>query len=132
MSGKKRILHVDDDRNFLEATARVLESAGYETASATGMRGCFERIAEKTPDLIILDVMMGRIDTGFELTRKLKNDPKTADIPVVLLTGLDKKYPFEFGETVRFGDWLKADRFLEKPLDAAELLEHIEELLGED
>ena len=75
------------------------------------------------------DVMMARLDSGFDCCRKLKTDEKTKHIPILMLTAIDKKYPFDFGEVAGEQDWLPVDDFMDKPVEAKELLEHVRKLL---
>ena len=131
MADKKTILLVDDDPDFIEATAIVLESFGYETKKALNTKECFEELQKELPDLIILDVMMARLDSGFEVCRKLKHDDRTKRIPILMLTAVDKEYPFDFGEAAGEEDWLPVNDFLDKPVEAMELIEHVRNLLEE-
>jgi two-component system alkaline phosphatase synthesis response regulator PhoP len=132
MADRKTILLVDDDPDFLEATASVLEGFGYRTRRAMSPKECFEELQKKLPDLIVLDVMMVRMDSGFEVCRKLKSDERTRRVPILMLTAIDKKFPFSFGEAAGDDDWLPVDDFLDKPVEAMELVKHIQKLLKED
>ncbi|MCD6101524.1 response regulator [candidate division TA06 bacterium] len=131
MSKHKSILFVDDDPSFLEATTNVLESFGYSVIKALNPKKCFETLDKELPDLIILDVMMARIDSGFDVCRKLKTDNRTKGIPILMLTAVDKEYPFDFGKTAGDPDWLPVEDFIDKPVEAMELVEHIRVLLKE-
>lgn len=132
MTDQKTILLVDDDPGFLDATASVLEGFGYRTRRAMSPKECFEETRKELPDLIILDVMMARMDSGFEVCRKVKADDKTRQIPILMLTAIDKKYPFNFGDAAGDLDWLPADDFLDKPVEAMELVKHVRKLLKEE
>ncbi|MCK4339201.1 MAG: response regulator [Candidatus Cloacimonetes bacterium] len=132
MSNQKSILFVDDDPSFLDATTNVLESFGYRVTKALNTKECFIALEKELPDIIILDVMMARIDSGFDVCRKLKADDKTKEIPILMLTAVDKKYPFEFGYSAGDSDWLPVDDFLDKPVEAMELVDHIRKLLKEE
>ena len=131
MSNQKSILFVDDDPSFLDATTDVLESFGYRVTKALSVKECFEALEKEVPDLIILDVMMARLDSGFDVCRKLKADEGTKQIPILMLTAVDKKYPFDFGQSAGDPDWLPVDDFIDKPVEAMELVEHIRKLLKE-
>ena len=132
MADQKSILLVDDDPSFLEATSNVLESFGYQTRRAMSLKACFDELQKELPDLMILDVMMARMDTGFEISRKVKADDKTRQIPILMLTAVDKKYPFDFGDSAGEPDWLPVDDFLDKPVEAMELVKHVRKLLKEE
>jgi CheY-like chemotaxis protein len=85
MNEKARILVVDDNPDLLFATCRILKNAGYETIeAATGQVG-LRLTMEHNPDLVLLDVILPDIN-GDEVCRRIKSDPKTADIYVVLLS----------------------------------------------
>lgn len=129
MSNQKHILCVDDDLNFLNAIANILEGFNYKIMKAKSPQECFETIELKLPDLIILDVMMAQVDSGFDICRKLKTEEKTKAIPILILSGIDKKYPFHFGKSGTDLDWMPYDVFLDKPVQANELLEHVQRLL---
>ncbi len=131
MDTPKKILFVDDDPNFLEATSTVLESFGYKVIKAMNPGECFDELEKGLPDLVILDVMMVRLDSGFDCCRKLKTDEKTKHIPILMLTAIDKKYPFDFAEVAGEPDWLPVDDFMDKPVEAKELIEHVRALLKE-
>ncbi|MEE8400729.1 MAG: response regulator [Candidatus Hydrothermarchaeaceae archaeon] len=79
-----RIMIVDDNKNFVEVLRRWMENEGYEVIKAFDGEECLEKIHEK-PDIVLLDVMMPGID-GFEVCRRLKNNPEVSDIPVIILS----------------------------------------------
>lgn len=81
------ILIVDDTLNNLEVMSETLSAAGYEVAIATSGERALQQLKRRTPDLILLDVMMPGID-GFETCRRLKSNPRTRDIPVIFMTAL--------------------------------------------
>jgi len=112
---KKYILVVDDDPDLVETVAMMLESKGCEVGKAyDGVEG-EESIKQRRPDLVILDVMMPRKD-GYVLCAELKSDPKTRDIPVVLLTAVGEAVP-----STRYshadGMATEADDYIPKPID---------------
>jgi len=126
MSAKKRILVVDDDKDLVDLTRGVLETAGYEVLSAyDGASGLALAKAER-PDLLLLDVMMASDTEGFDISRDLQSVPELAGLKVIILTGLveAKKLGFHFepDET-----WLPVAAVLEKPVPPAELLRQIEQ-----
>jgi len=129
---KKLVLMVDDDPTFLEATKLVLQGSGYRVATALSPEECFNRLTKKDmPDLIILDVMMIRNDSGFDVCRELKRNPQTKDIPILMLTAVDQKYPtLNFAAAAGDESWLPVDDFLDKPVEAHILIEHVKKLLG--
>ncbi len=124
---EKVILLVDDDDVFVEAVSAVLESQYRVRRAANGTEG-LEMIAEERPDVVILDVMMDYLSEGFEVARKLRNDPATVDLPIIMLTGVDQVYNvrMEVDES-----WVPCELYLEKPVAPGDLLRHIAEVLGE-
>ncbi len=81
----KYVLAVDDEPNIRRLVEVNLQRAGYRVATAEDGEHALERLREERPDLMVVDVMMPRMD-GFELLRRLKQDPDTAEIPVIMLT----------------------------------------------
>jgi CheY-like chemotaxis protein len=92
------ILVVDDDADFQEAQVTLLQAKGYTVISAPDGEQGYQKAKSHKPDLMLLDVMMTHDSEGFDLARKLKEDPATRDIPVIMITGIRKakKLPFSF------------------------------------
>ena len=117
-----RILVIDDDPTISELVSINLEMAGYEVNQAEdGIKG--QALAlQAPPDLIMLDLMLPQVD-GFTVCQRLRRDPRTADIPVLMLTALgqiqDKVEGFNAG----------ADDYLTKPFDVEEMLLRVRALL---
>jgi len=125
----KKILVVDDDPDILDATRMILESQGYDVVSARdGVEGLANLKAE-TPDLLILDLLMPKMD-GFSMLRELL-DPrwsKYRDIPILILTSVReeasrRRYELETGLE------LGVDDYIEKPMKPDVLLERVSKLL---
>ena len=84
---KKRILAVDDDASLCEFYETSLNLMGFDVRVAANARAAKESILLRRPDLILMDIMMPDQD-GISLTRELRNDRKTSDIPIVMVSGL--------------------------------------------
>ncbi|MBT7015147.1 MAG: response regulator, partial [Anaerolineae bacterium] len=116
------ILIVDDNELNLKLATAVLEKEGYQTSTALNGKEALERANKNPPDLAILDVMMPDMD-GYELCQRMRDTPKLAAIPVIILTALssvdDKLKAFDVG----------ADDFLSKPFVPAELRARVKVLL---
>lgn len=124
----KKILIVDDDPDFSEAIATLLEARDYEVLSAANGADGFKEAKAKKPDLILLDVMMTHKSEGFDVARELKEDQVTKDIPVILVTGIRKDMNLPFGFEPD-SNWLPVSRILEKPVKPETLLNAVEEAL---
>ena len=127
MKSKTKILLVDDDRDFVEATKLVLESKPYEVVAAyDGDEGLAKARKEK-PDLIILDIIMP-VKDGFSAAEQLKKDSELKKIPVIMLTSFSEKGG-ESSLSVSQGLALDADDYVDKPVSPHELLRRVERLL---
>ena len=116
------ILVVDDDQQNLELVQAYLEDIECETMAARDGIEALDLVANAKPDLILLDVMMPKM-SGFEVCRRLKNDPDTSQIPVIMVTALN-----EFGDIERAID-SGTDDFVSKPINKLELLTRIRTML---
>ena len=127
MNVKKYILVVDDDSDFVEVNKLILEKNGYEVTAAYNGQECLDKIRVKKPDLIILDVMMTTNDEGFEVSRDLRNSEQTRNIPILMVTSINKMFPFKFepDET-----WLPVDDFIEKPVEPEQLLNKVSKMIA--
>ncbi len=127
---KAKILIVDDDLDFIEISRLNLEAKGYRVLSAsTGKEGW--RMAEKErPDLIILDLMMEKLDSGMALSHKIKSDPGLSSTPILMLTSIARDTGMDFTpRTAEDLEKLKVDDFHTKPIKGKTLLEKVEKLL---
>jgi len=128
------VLLVDDDIDFCTANWTALEAAGFDVVVAhNGSEGL--RVARENPvDIAILDVMMDSPDEGFALARNLRKEPATKSIPLVMLTSVNEVnrqagYTFEFSDQDRDEVWLPVDKFLNKPVKPAQLVEAVRGLI---
>lgn len=127
-SGKKRVLVVDDEPDFVAVVKAYLEKAGFQVEVAyDGVQG-LEKVRANPPDAIVLDVMMPEKD-GYEVCRELKQDSAYKDIPIVLLTAVGSKVS---STTYSHFDGMsmEADDYLPKPASAEEITESVKRLLG--
>ena len=133
MSAGKDILVIDDDRDLVDTLRIVLESKNYEVRAAYDGKEGLDRIEEKRPDLIILDVMMATDTEGFDLAYRLQNRTEFRDIPIIMVTSFPKamaeKGPDRF-QHILGEDW-PVSFFIEKPVDPEMLLATIEDILQE-
>ncbi len=120
---KNRILVVEDEESLLKLESILLSSKGYNVTGVMDGKSALEEVMARRPDLVILDIMLPEID-GFEVCRRIKENPATSTIPVVMLTA--KKNSLDVARGTEVG----ADAYLTKPFKSAKVIEVIEELLG--
>jgi CheY-like chemotaxis protein len=123
---RKSVLVTDDDEVFVEALTAVLESR-YTVRTASNGKEALERVEDERPDLIILDVMMDYMSEGFDVARKLRTNPETESIPIIMLTGVDQMYNYRMEADE---SWVPCDRYFEKPIAPDRLLAEVEALIG--
>lgn len=119
----KRILLVDDNEPNLELLAAYLEPLGCELRCQTNPDAVTRDVAAFGPDLVVLDVMMPRV-SGFQVCKRLRADPATRGLPILILTALSEASDVERAREVG------ADGFLTKPVEKGELIEHVLSLIG--
>ncbi len=122
--GRPKILIIDDDPDFVEATRVVLESGGYQVLTAYDGKEGLERVRKENPDLVILDIIMPEED-GFKVCKALKADPNLSEIPVIVLTSLSERWS-EVTLSVTEGLKLEAEDYIDKPVEPEELLRRVE------
>lgn len=117
-----KILIVEDDHNIIELLTYNLEQEGFDVHTAPDGADALQRAASDTPDLIILDLLLPEID-GLEVCRLLKRNPRTAAIPVIMLTAKDE----EVDRIVGFE--LGADDYIAKPFSPREVVLRVRAVL---
>lgn len=123
----KKILVVDDDADIREAIITVL-SKGYECKEADSGASAKNALQSFSPDLLILDVMMESMSTGFDLARLVRKQSPSSRI--LMLTGVDKEVNIDFKSEAPNPDWLPVDAYLSKPVVPTVLAEKVKELIG--
>lgn len=119
---KPKILIVDDEEKELKFMGAILKNYDYDYEIARNGLEALEKAKEISPDLILLDIVMPAMD-GYEVCRKLKEDPSTQHIPIVIVTAFSVRYSKIKGLAVGAND------FLVKPIDRAELIFRVKNLL---
>ena len=131
----KTVLLVDDDLDLLEINRITLEAEGFNVLTAENGDQAM-RIATTTPvDVAVLDVMMTTPTEGFLLARALRQDDRTKQIPLLMLTSVNAEQEAQ-GSSLRFTDrdrdpqWLPVDRFVDKPVKPEDLVTMVRTLAG--
>jgi CheY-like chemotaxis protein len=127
MEKKAKILLVDDDVDFVEATKIVLESKPYKVIVAYEGEEALRKARKENPDLILLDIIMP-VKDGFIAAEQLKKDPQLSKIPVIILTSFSAKGAGT-GIPRSRGAALEAEDYVEKPVTPQELLRKVETYL---
>jgi len=119
---QSRVLVVDDNAQNLELLVAYLDTLGCKVVTAGDGVEALNQVRQSPFDLILLDIMMPRM-SGFEVCSKLKSDPRTRDVPIIMVTALSEMD--DIGKAVQCG----ADDFLSKPINKLELLTRVKSLL---
>lgn len=129
MNPKPMVLLVDDDDDFLFQQRLQLEGAGFEVVSAQGRAEAEELLADRRPDVAVVDVMMENPDAGFVLCHHIhKKDPS---IPVILVTSVSSETGIDFDLASKEDrEWINADALLAKPIRFEQLHREIDRLLA--
>ena len=117
-----RVLIADDNQQNCELLEAYLSDEGYDIVFAYDGRQTVDAVADRIPDLILLDIMMPKL-SGYEVCQQLKSGPATRDIPVLMVTALNE--PGDIEKAVAAG----CDDFLTKPVNSLELKTRVRSLL---
>jgi len=120
---KKKILVVEDEESLLKLESILLTSKGYDVQGATNGQEALDLLADVQPDLILLDIMLPNMD-GFEVCRRIKENPETRHIPVIMLTAKKSR------EDMAKGHEVGADWYITKPFKSANVVETIQRFLN--
>jgi DNA-binding response OmpR family regulator len=126
--GKKRILIIDDDVDFVDLNKAVLSNSGFEVVTAFSSREGKNKVEFESPDLILLDLMMEKHDSGFGFAKSLKADPRYKDIPILMISSVAGETGFDFSQDLD-GYWMKTNDFMSKPVLPEELVKKVNDLL---
>lgn len=120
---KNKILIVEDEESLLKLESILLTSKGYDVRGVGNGQAALDALAEEPADLVLLDIMLPEID-GFEVCRRIKSDPATRHIPVIMLTAKKSRDDMARGEKVG------ADWYITKPFKSAMVIETIQRFLA--
>lgn len=124
-SKKKTVLLVDDDQDII-AQMKVAVEKEYNVLIANSGEEALETLAKTRPDCIVLDVMMSHLSDGLDVTKKIKENQATGNIPIIMLTAVNQHYDYrtQVGE-----GYFPYDKWLDKPVKPQKLLEEIKSLI---
>ena len=123
------LLIVDDDPDFASSVATVCEALGHEVATVHTTSEALERVAQRRPDGLLLDVMFPEDSTaGFELAREIRR--RHGNLPILMLTAVNQQFPLGFSNKDIDPKWLPVVEFVEKPVDFDLLRQKITRLLS--
>jgi CheY-like chemotaxis protein len=130
MANRGTVLVIDDDKDYVEATAAVLEAGGYEALQAYTSKAGLDLARSRKPGLILLDVMMEERTSGYELLQKLRADADQAiaKVAVIIISSLYHEGPSSDVDPA--GGKVPADVFMAKPIEPARLLQEAQRLYG--
>jgi len=125
----KHVLIVDDDAEFVRLYSLFLRNSGLEVSAVYSAAEAMDALEKLSPDIVVLDVMMEHFDSGFNVSRSIKE--KYPETPVILMTAIGEETGMDFkpkDDSER--ELMNADAFLDKEASPEELLRKITELLG--
>lgn len=117
----KRVLLAEDEPHIIESLSFLLGRAGFEISTEMSGARALERALSNPPDVMLVDVMLPELD-GFEMLRQLRADPRTKELPVVMLTAKGQREDRDRAEN------LGADVFITKPFSNADVVETVIQL----
>jgi len=122
-----KILVVDDDPDFVEATRLTLEPSGYQVISAANGDEGLAKATSEAPDLVILDVIMASVLDGLQMSQRMQENPEQKRIPILMVTSIANT---DYAALFPTDEYIHIDGFLSKPVPPDVLLQRIAELLG--
>lgn len=128
MTIKKKILLIDDDKDFLFATKLILEKNGYEVFLAEDGKTGVEMWKSINPNLAIIDMMMETWGEGFSVLNKIRSTDTGKDTPLFMLSAVDLQGPYQSFEPPP--EFPVVNKVLQKPIKAEDLLRYIGQALG--
>ena len=127
--GGKHVLIVDDDMEFVKLYSLFLRNKGLKVSAAYSAAEAIEALKEMEPDVVVLDVMMEHFDSGFNVSKSIKD--RRPDLPVILMTAISEETGLDFRpKNQEERTLLHADAFLDKGASPEDLLAKIQELVA--
>ncbi|WP_444677853.1 response regulator transcription factor [Halomonas sp. E19] len=120
-----KVLVVDDEPNIVLSLEFLMQQAGFDVVTAEDGEGALTSVEDSPPDLILLDISLPGI-SGFDVLEQLRQDPRHANLPIIMLTAHGREVEREKGLA------LGADDYVTKPFSTQALVEKVKRLLAED
>jgi two-component system, OmpR family, response regulator VicR len=123
-SPTKKIVYIEDDPEMIDLVELILSRHGFDITGAHGGRQGIDVVHQKSPDLVLLDLMMPDLD-GWDVYQQLKADEATANIPVIVITAKAQSIDKVLGLHIA-----KVDDYISKPFRPQELLDSVDKILN--
>mgnify|MGYP006305176347 FL=1 len=124
-----KILVIDDNQDYLFTMKTFLVRQGFTVFTAPDGKTGIDIISNQMPDIILLDVMMESLYSGFDVCKFVRNDPKLQTTPIIGISGLKEELGISFDKD-RDDEYFSPDAFFDKPVDKDALLKTIHEMLS--
>lgn len=121
----KLVVCIEDEQEMIDLVQLILGRRGFEVEGANGGLEGLEKVQQKKPDLVLLDLMMPDMD-GWEVYQRMKSDEELREIPVIVVTAKAQSIDKVLGLHIA-----KVDDYITKPFGPQELLESVEKILGQ-
>ena len=125
---KKKIMIIDDNKDYLFTMATFLSRNGFDVITSDSGEAGLNRMKKEKPDLVLLDVMMELLFSGFEVYRQMKTDAELKAIPIIGISGMSDEIKIKFDKESD-KEYFNPDDFMEKPVDKEVLLKKINDML---
>ncbi len=129
MGKSLKIILVDDNTDYLFTMETFLSRNGYEVKTSEDAEKGMELIRSERPDMLLLDVMMETLFSGFELCKQMRMDDELKDIPIIGISGMGDELGIDYKQWPDY-EYFKPDAFLDKPVDKQKLLRLIPETIA--
>lgn len=121
-----KILIVDDDPDFADATRLLMEHEGHQVKWASGGKLGYQQVMDEDPDLVILDVMMESVLEGIAVSRKMHRNPDTSDIPIMMVSSIAQT---DYAALFPTDEYIYIDAYLNKPVDPTMMVKKVSRIL---
>ena len=125
-----KIIIIDDNKDYLVSMETFLKRKGFEVITACDGQTAMDLIYKEKPGIILLDVMMESLFSGFEIWRRLKTEPELNKIQIICVSGMADELGLRMDDATKDYEYFDPDAFFEKPVDREAVLKKIYELLN--